>query len=340
VAVNAATFAAIARFDFDAARRWQTWANPYHRQNSGPYTVMYGHALDGIAAFEQLDLARAEQCFRAARQVACKSGAAHGQGARLAGALLAELLYERGGTDEAQRLLAESFKLGAEEGIVDMINARFVVGARLAVLRGERAAAAAYLDQAADIAERLSRPRLLASVENERVIRGLPSRPVVRPPAEFAQRRRPVDGIDEITAQLEEETAIRLLITESREQDDVACRWAQEWVDRLKGRGRHRASLRAERLLAACLLAAGRTAEAKQLFGAVLARCADLGMVRFPLDGGEQLVSLIAEIRNDQQMGRSDPAMPQLPMTFLDRILEADSRTKTGVHEEAEKPMA
>jgi serine/threonine-protein kinase PknK len=149
-----------------------------------------------------------------------------------------------------------------------------------------------------------------------------------------------VDGIEEITAQLEEETAIRLLIKESREQDDVACRWAQEWVDRLKGRGRHRAYLRAERLLAACLLAAGRTAEAKQLFGAVLARCADLGMVRFPVDGGEQLVSLIAEIRNDQQMGRSDPAMPQLPMTFLDRILEADSRTTTGVHEEAEEPMA
>ena len=27
----------------------------------GPYAVMYGHAFDGIAAFEQLDLARAEQ---------------------------------------------------------------------------------------------------------------------------------------------------------------------------------------------------------------------------------------------------------------------------------------
>jgi ATP/maltotriose-dependent transcriptional regulator MalT len=299
VAVNAATFAAIARFDFDAARRWQTWGSPYHEQNSGPYTVMYGHALDGIGAFEQLDLARAEECFRAARQVACKSGAVHGQGARLAGALLAELLYERGGTDEAEQLLAESFKLGAEEGIVDMINARFVVGARLAVLRGDRGAAAEHLDQAADIAERLSRPRLLASVENERVILGLPTRRVVRPPVEFAQRQRPVDGIDEMTAQLQEETAIRLIIRESRDEDDVACRWAQEWVDRLKGRGRHRASLRAERLLAECLLAVGRAAEAKQLFGAVLGRCADLGMVRFPLDGGEQLVSLIAELRND-----------------------------------------
>jgi ATP/maltotriose-dependent transcriptional regulator MalT len=335
VAVNAATFAAIGRFDFDAAHRWQKWASPYHQQNSGPYTVMYGHALDGIAAFEQLDLVRAEQCFRAARQVACRSGAAHGQGARLAGALLAELLYERGETDEAERLLAESFKLGAEEGIVDMINARFVVGARLAVLRGDRAAAAEHLDQAADIAERLSRPRLLASVENERVILGLPSRPVVRPPVEFAKRQRRVDGIDEITAQLEEDTAIRLLITESREQDDVACRWAQEWVDRLKGRGRHRASLRAERLLAGCLSAAGRTAEAKLLLGAILARCADLGMVRFPIDSGEQLVSLIAEIRNDQQMGNSDPMMPELPMTFLDRILDtAAGLASKGIDEE------
>jgi ATP/maltotriose-dependent transcriptional regulator MalT len=342
VAANVATFAALYRFDFDAVQRWQKWASPYHRQNSGPYTVMYGHAFEGIAAFEQLDLERAELSFRAARQVACGSGAVHSQAARLAGALLAELLYERGETDEAERLLEESFKLGAEEGVVEMINARFVVGARLAVLRGDRAAAAEHLNHGADIAERLSIPRLRASVENERVVLGLPTRRVVGAPVEFAQRRRPVDGIDETTAQLEEDTAIRLLITDSRagEQNDVACRWAQEWVDRLTGRGRHRAILRAERTLVECLAAAGRTAEAKQLLGAVLARSADLGMVRFPIDGGEQLVSLIAEIRNDQQTGRSDPMMPQLPMAFLDRILDAAARGTTQIDEEAEKPTA
>ena len=342
-AVSVATFSAICRFDFDAAHRWQEWASPYHKQNSGPYAVMYGHALDGIASFEQLDLERAEQCVRAARQVACRAGAVHSQAARLAGALLAVLLYERGETAEAERLLDESFKLGAQEGAVDMIIARFVVGARLAVLRGDRAAAEELLDEGADIAERLSIPRLSASVENERVLLGLPTRRVVRPPVEFAQRQRPVDGLDEITAQLEEDTAIRLLITDSRagEQRDVACRWAQEWVDRLNGRGRHRASLRAERLLAACLSAAGRTVEAKLVLGAVLARCADVGMVRFPIDGGERLVSLIAEVRNDQQMGRSDPMMPHLPMSFLDRILDAaaDRGTK-GMDEEEEKPTA
>jgi hypothetical protein len=149
-----------------------------------------------------------------------------------------------------------------------------------------------------------------------------------------------VEGIDEITAQLEEDTAIRLLITHSREQDDVACRWAQEWVDRLKGRGRHRASLRAERLLAECLAAAGRTAEAKQLFGSVLARCADLGMVPFPIDGGERLVSLIAEVRNDQQTGSSDPMTPELPMTFLDRILDTAGRDTTGIDEEHQTSTA
>ena len=331
-AVSVATFSAICRFDFDAAHRWQEWASPYHQQKQRSLR----RDVRTCAGWNRLVRAAGSR----ARRAVCPRGAAGGvqggggalAGCRLAGALLAVLLYERGETAEAERLLDESFKLGAEEGAVDMIIARFVVGARLAVLRGDRAAAAELLDEGADIAERLSIPRLSASVENERVLLGLPTRRVVRPPVEFAQRQRPVDGLDEITAQLEEDTAIRLLITDSRdgEQCDIACRWAQEWVDRLNGRGRHRASLRAERLLAACLSAAGRTVEAKLVFGAVLARCADLGMVRFPVDGGEQLVWLIAEIRNDQQMGRSDPTTPQLPMTFLDRILEAAADRDQG----------
>ena len=345
VAANVATFSAIHRFDFDAAHNWQHWASPYHRQNTGPYAVMYGSALDGIAAFEQLDLDRAEQSFRAALQVAYKPGTAYSQGARLAGGLLAELLYERGETAEAERLLDESLKLAAEEGIVEMINARFVVGARLAALRGDRTAAAKLLDEGADVAERLSTPRLSASVDNERLLLGLPIGGVVRRPVEFAQRQSPLgpmDGIDEITAQLKEDIAIRLLIAGPGGGDEahVACRWAQEWVDRLEGRGRHLASLSAERLLAECLSAAGRTAEAKQLFGSVLARCADLGMVRFPIDGGERLVSLIAEIRNNQQTGRSDPKIPQLPMQFLDRILDAAGQRSKGMDEEDETSTA
>ena len=233
----------------------------------------------------------------------------------------------------------ESLKLGAEEGTADMIIPRFVVGARLAVLRGDRAAAAEHLDHAADIAERLSTPRLRASVENERVVLGLPTRRVAHPPVEFSRRQRPEDGLGEITANWMKRGQFGYSSsTLGPEQDDLACRWAQEWVDRLTGRGRHRAMLRAQRLLAECLSAAGRTAEAKQLLGSVLARCADLGMVRFPIDGGERLVSLIAEVRNIQATGRSD--MPQLAMSFLDRILVAAGQGRKGMDEGDETSTA
>lgn len=134
---------------------------------------------------------------------------------------------------------------------------------------------------------------------------------------------------------------IRLLITDSRvgEQDGVACRWAQEWADRLKGRGRHRALLGAERTFAECLSAAGRAAEAKQLLGCVLARCADLNVIRFPIDGGKRFISLIAEVRDDQGMGRRDPMMPPMSVSFLDRILVAGGRGTKAMDEE-EKPAA
>jgi ATP/maltotriose-dependent transcriptional regulator MalT len=342
LAANIAIYSAICRFDFDAAHHWQQWSSPYHKQQSGPYNEMYGHALAGVAAFEQLDLDRAEQCFRTAQQVSSRKGAVNSQAARIAGALLAHLLYERGEIADAQRLLAESFKLGADEGIVEMIIARFVVGARLAALRGDRAAAADLLDDGAEVAQRLSTPRLGASVENERVRLRLPTRRPIAPPVEFAQRHRPVDGLAEVTAQLQEETAIRALIADTRvgEHNDVACDWAQEWVDRLQGRGRDRALLRAQRTLVECLSAAGRTAQAKQLLGTILARCADLGLVRFPLDGGQRLLPLIAELRNDQQMGRFDIMTPQPPMSFLDQILDAAAPGTWGMVNEEDMPTA
>lgn len=338
VAANLMTHSAIYRFDFDAAHRWQDWARPYHAQNSGPYVPTFGYARDGLAAFEQLDLDRAEQSFRTAWQVACKNGAVHSQAARLASAPLAELLYERGETAEAQRLLDESFKLGAEEGMVDWIRSRFVVGARLAVLRGDRAAAVRLLDDGADAAQRLSTPRLRASIDNERLLLGLDSNRPGRAPIEFDRRWQPpavVDGIAEITAQLDEDTAIRLLIAGSPapEQAEIACRWAQEWVDRLTGRGRERALLRAQRTLAECLAAAGRTDEAKRLLGSILARCADLGLVRFPIDGGRRLVGLITEIRREQRADGGGSAAPAIPMAFLDRILDV-----AGVTDQSAEP--
>ena len=336
LAGNIAMYTAICRFDFDAVNHWHEWARPYIEQQSGPYNEMYGHALAGVAAFEQLDLDRAEQSFRCARQAACRKGAVTSQAARIAGVLLAHLIDERGETAEAQRLLDESSKLGAEEGIVEMMISRFVIGARLAMLRGDRAVAADLLDDGAGVAEKLSTPRLGAVIENERVRLRLPTRRLIGPLIEFARRERPAYGLAEITAQQQDETAIRALIANSgvAEQNDMACVWAQEWVDRLQDRGRDRALLRAQRTLVECLSVAGRTAEAKQLLAAVLAQCARLGLVRFPHDGGPRLIPLIAELRDDQQMGRLDPMKPQPPISFVDQILDEAGLGVRGMHED------
>ena len=79
-AVSVATFSAICRFDFDAAhRRLAELGEPLPQAEQRSLRVMCGHALDGIASFEQLDLERAEQCPRGA------AGGVQGGGGAFAG---------------------------------------------------------------------------------------------------------------------------------------------------------------------------------------------------------------------------------------------------------------
>ncbi|MFD9663237.1 protein kinase [Rhodococcus sp. NPDC059968] len=325
-AANIATFAALYRFDFEEVRRLQDWALGYHEANDAPYNMMHGHCYRGIAASEQLDLTAAEDSFRRALHVARRSGGIHSHAARLACALLGELLYERGEIVEAERLLDESYQLGSEGGGVDFKLARYVIGARIKALRGDRGEAGRRLAECALAAETLSLPRLRAKLENERVRLGLPVAPGIeaRTPVEYAARQRPVDGIEEITAQLEEATAIRLLLDEdSPERVDLACEWVTEWEARLEGRGRDRALLQAKRLLVACLATAERTDEAKSLLASIAAQCAEQSMVRYPLDGGPQVVPLLRALRDDQLAGRWPPDWPTVPRPFIDSMLEA-----------------
>ncbi|WP_431840429.1 protein kinase domain-containing protein [Gordonia hongkongensis] len=321
---NVGTLGATLRFDFDEAHRWQQRAIPAHRRNTGPYAVMYGYGLDGLAYVEQLDLDRAEACFRTGLRLSREQGSStQSQGAQLASALLAAVRYERGDLYEAERLLDESFFIGAAEGVVDMIEARHLVGARVALCHGDRAVAGSYLDEAVDIAERLDTPRLRAVAENEQVVRHLPARRGVSARVD-ADAEVPTRGIAAIVAQLHAETAIRLMLDagESAEAPDVACRWAQEWMNRLVGSGRHRAILRARRLLAMCLDAAGRPDEARAQTLAVLAQCAASGMVRFPLDGGDDFTRLVDDVARGVRAG-DRPAPAALSPDFLERLLGA-----------------
>ncbi|WP_280384363.1 serine/threonine-protein kinase [Nocardia wallacei] len=325
IAANVATFAAGYRCEFDEAVRIQEWSAPYMRRNKGSYNNIHGLCFLGLAAGLRLDIVAAEQYFRRALKAAKQTGGTHSYGARLAGSLLGELLYERGELAEAERLLDEGYKLGPEAGVVDFKLARYVVGARIKALRGDRAAAIRRLNEGARVARSMALPRLGAEVENERLRLGLPPHPEFGrlPVVDYEHRRNPVDAIDEFTVLYEEFTAIRLLL--ARGATDLACAWAEEWVDRLERLDRPRELLKARRLLVACLAAAGRTEAAKALLAKVCAQCADLGSVRYVLDGGPHVVSTLAALREDQLADRWNPQWPDVPAPFLTTLVEAQA---------------
>lgn len=204
--------------------------------------------------------------------------------------------------------------------MVDFKLARYAAGARIKALRGDRSTAAHRLDEGVRIAATLHLPRLRAAIENERVRLGLPLTAGLEPPSpvEYATRRRPVDGIDTVTAQLEEDTAIRLLVAQdSPESTRLACTWAQESVTMLDGSQRRRALLQAKRLLIICLAAAGGTTEAKELLAAVTAQCADLDMIRYLLDSPAHLRTLATDLHDDLFAGRYLPEWAPVPMPVL-----------------------
>ena len=324
-AANTRTFAALYRFDFDDARRWQKWATPYHEAMSGPFATMYSYCMVGMAANEELATESAEDWFRRGLRVARELSGPRSHSARLAAAMLGELLYERNELVEAERLLDEGFELGGEGGIVEFMIARYVTGARLKVCRGDREAAAQRLAEGARTADSLDIPRLRARIDNERIRLGFtittrtrtPRYPTL-PPVDSVP-----DGSAEITAQLEDATTARLLTgTGTGANTAQACEIAQAWVDRLAETGRARALLMADRLLIACLFAAGRDEEALVALARLTAQCARHGLVRYLLDGGPAVVAGLAVLQARAKAGTWDPGWEPEPAGFIDDCLE------------------
>ena len=80
-AAGIAAFAEVYSFDFAAARRIQDWALPYHDRAGGPYSVVWGHCITGIADNEQLHIHPAENHFREGLRIATEAGGPHSHSA-------------------------------------------------------------------------------------------------------------------------------------------------------------------------------------------------------------------------------------------------------------------
>ena len=285
VAGNLAAFAAICRFDFDAADRLLDWAAPY-QEMMGPFATVYGRCYRGMAARYQLDIPAALENFRQAFEIATGVGP-HSHAARLAGSLLGELLYETGDLAEAKRLVDESYLLGSDGGAVDYLAARYVIGARINAAHGDHRCAVERLAAGAKAAVHLRLPRLAARINNERIRLG-----IELPEAVAAGLRSPRtiprdNGIATMTAELDEDSAIRLLsASDSANDHEQACRRAADLAAAIDGERRPLAALQAQVLRIETLTAAGREADARDELEAVAAKCAELGLSRLLVDAG------------------------------------------------------
>jgi ATP/maltotriose-dependent transcriptional regulator MalT/serine/threonine protein kinase len=285
VAGNIAAFAAICRFDFDAAHRLLQWAAPY-QEMMGPFASVYAHCFAGVAARSQLDIPTALDSFREAYRIGLSVGP-NSQAAVLAGAYLGELLYETDQTAEAARLLDESYRFGTSAGGVDYMIARCVTGAKVTAAQGDRISAIERLDHGAQAAEQLRLPRLAAAINNERIRMGLEIEPSVAARLRAVRTIARDDGIATMTAELDENSGIRLLSASGSDGDhEQARRRAADLLAGIDATRRPLAALTAQLLLVETLRATGRADEAEAALAGVAARCTQLGLSRLLLDAG------------------------------------------------------
>lgn len=319
-AADVASFRAIYRFDFDDARRWQKWALPFHQRSSGPFSVIYGYCMAGIAAREQLDLPAAEASFRHAMALATDAEEGLGYGARLTAALLGDLLYDQGHLDEADRLLDRSHTLGSEGGTVDFMLATYGTGARLKRLLGQQDAAQARLDEGARLAQRLRLPRLAARIANERVRAGIgpaqsSTQAIGREPGPHGDRD---NGIVVITSELEEDSTIREALTAQTgmvDRDSVYAR-ALALVESIDPRVRPRAFLNAALLKVEVSARTGREETALMELLPLAEQCARLGLIRPMLDAGPA-VSRLARGLHTRLHERAGAPAPTVLIEYL-----------------------
>ncbi|MFF0499964.1 protein kinase [Nocardia aobensis] len=316
----AGTMAAVVslfRFDFDGVHRWHAWAAPYRTRVSGPFGVVYGDCVAGTAASEQLDLANAERLYRTAISLALDAGI-RSSPTRLAAALLAELLFQRGQYTEAEELLAADG--GIEVGGVDYMLAAYSTGARLAALRGSIDTAKEVLAEGQKVADNLSLSRLSARILNERIRLGIPIGEAERHFLEqsLSTYRRQPNLILATATDLAHDSAIRLLLAQgNRDASRQAGKRAERMLREIGKQNRPRALLEAQLRYGCCLFAAGEFERSVALLSPALSRCAELGVARLALDSAPTMPFAVEAMFDA-------PESPHLPPRYFLRQLLAE----------------
>ncbi|WP_427170023.1 LuxR C-terminal-related transcriptional regulator [Arthrobacter sp. 92] len=344
VAANVSTFKKIHDGEYPLALEQQRWAAKFHGLTSGPFSGVYGQCFAGLAAYALLDLDSVDQHFTAAVELGRRKAGRYSHAARLAGAMMGQLLYERGELDKAEKLLEETRELGSEGGVVDFMLSTYATLARIKALRGDAPRAREILDEGDVVADSLRLDRLKLVMNLERVQLGISPRTIpdhalldaaAAPEAAHPSGPR-LEGLAETRYQIQLATQLRAAMAAAgHEGTDSPIR-----LDTVLG-ARHllwraaaylgpRAELNARILLAVALQQSGNREEAESTLLPALETCSRLGLVRPLLDGGAGCLELVRAI---SARLRREPApegvSPELPR-FLSILIRLDSQARTN----------
>ena len=308
-----------------AARDRQHWARTFQDRTPGPLAGVYGRCFAGMAALAQLDLDAAQEQLQDAVSLARTAAGRRSHAARMAGALLGELLYERGELVAAERLLEESRELGTEGGLVDVMIDCYVLLARIRARRGAVAQAWELLGDGARAAERLGLPRLRAAVLAERIALLISARQV-------REARRAAEELaaapDCAAAAIDQLRTGSLAAVLSAEGDHAAAAALLEGlVTGLHARGQWRAEVAARVQLAAVHDRAARWGAAERALAGALERAVPAGLRQTVLDAdvGPVLDRLLAQARAGTWPAGLDP----VPANRLDALVTAHGSPRT-----------
>jgi ATP/maltotriose-dependent transcriptional regulator MalT len=323
VSANICTFVDIHTFAFDTALARQQWATPFHALASGPFAGVYGRCFAGLAAFAQLDLHTAERRYAEARDLAQSVAGEHSHAARLAGALVGRLYYERGEIDAAETLLQECHELGAESGVPDFMIATYHTLARIKVLRGDIDDAFALLDEGSEAAQQLSLPRLSAALDCARLSLHLATGDVDR--AQDVLDRQDTEipqGADGIALAVRNYRAsMRAQILGARGDHDGATALLSKVPQECRAAGARYGEIASTIALARAFALAGDTSAAVEALVPALVAGADAGLVRTVVDAGPGLLNVIVGLREASRTGRWNAELPEVPPDYLSMLL-------------------